>query len=86
MAWFARKQDSVAQESEEEVEAPRLPEPPVVNATGLRSAADHTAYLLSLVDPLPAFGMPLLEAWNQVMTEDVDSLVNVPACMSSTRS
>ena len=79
MAWFARKQDSVAQESEEEVEAPRLPEPPVVNATGLRSAADHTAYLLSLVDPLPAFGMPLLEAWNQVMTEDVDSLVNVPA-------
>ena len=80
MAWFARKQDAVEQESEAvTLDAPTLPAPPAVDAAGLRSAADHSSYLLSLVEPLPAFGMPLLEAWNQVMTEDIDSLVNVPA-------
>ncbi|MFT3888924.1 MAG: molybdopterin molybdotransferase MoeA [Arachnia sp.] len=80
MAWFARKQqEPFEQESEAVVfEAPKLPDPPAVDAAGLRSAADHVAYLLSLVEPLPSFGMPLLEAWNQVMTEDIDSLVNVP--------
>ena len=84
MAWFARKQDPVEQESEAVVlEAPTLPAPPAVDAAGLRSAADHSSYLLSLVEPLPAFGMPLLEAWNQVMTEDIDSLVNVPAASTA---
>ena len=84
MAWFARKQDPVEQESEAVVlEAPTLPAAPAVDAAGLRSAADHSSYLLSLVEPLPAFGMPLLEAWNQVMTEDIDSLVNVPAASTA---
>ena len=84
MAWFARKQDPVEQESEAVVlEAPTLPAAPAVDAAGRRSAADHSSYLLSLVEPLPAFGMPLLEAWNQVMTEDIDSLVNVPAASTA---
>ena len=81
MAWFARKkQESVVGEEEEVVvEEPRLPEPPTLDASGLRSVTDHMDYLLSLVQPLRPFGMSLLEAWDQVMCEDIDSMVNVPA-------
>ncbi|GAA4889420.1 molybdopterin molybdotransferase MoeA [Tessaracoccus lubricantis] len=76
MAWFGRKQqETVVEEIPEE---PRLPEPPALNASGLRSVADHTAYLLGLVEPLEPFGTPLLEAWDQVMCEDIDSMINVP--------
>ena len=76
MAWFARnKQEPVV---EEPVEEPRLPDPPAVDAAGLRSVADHTSYLLSLVEPLRPFGMTLLDAWDQVVCEDIDSMINVP--------
>lgn len=77
MAWFGRKkQDEVVEE--EIIEEPRLPEPPAADAQGLRSVADHTAYLLSLVEPLRPFGVALLEAWDQVLCEDIDSSINVP--------
>lgn len=49
-----------------------------MDANGLRSVADHVAYLLSLVSPLKPFGMGLLEAWDQVMCEDIDSMISVP--------
>lgn len=76
MAWFARnKQEPVA---EVEVEEPKLPDPPALDAAGLRSVADHTAYLLGLVEPLKPFGMTLLDAWDQVVCEDIDSMINVP--------
>ena len=79
MAWFARKkQEPVLGEEPEVVEEPRLPEPPTLDASGLRSVSDHTDYLLSLVQPLRPFGMSLLEAWDQVMCEDIDSMINVP--------
>ncbi len=66
-----------AQVDAEEV-APTLPKAPPLDANGLRSVADHVSYLLSLVSPLKPFGMGLLEAWNQVMCEDIDSMINVP--------
>ncbi|MDO5677765.1 MAG: molybdopterin molybdotransferase MoeA [Propionibacteriaceae bacterium] len=77
MAWFGgrKKNEPVVEEIPEE---PRLPEPPALNASGLRSVADHSAYLLSLVEPLEPFGTPLLEAWDQIMCEDIDSSINVP--------
>ena len=76
MAWFGRKsQEPVVEEIPEE---PRLPEPPALNASGMRSVVDHTDYLLSLVTPLEPFGTSLLEAWDQVMCEDIDSSINVP--------
>ena len=76
MAWFGRKsQEPVVEEIPEE---PRLPEPPALNASGMRSVVDHTDYLLSLVKPLEPFGTSLLEAWDQVMCEDIDSSINVP--------
>lgn len=76
MAWFGRKQQEPVEV--EEVEAPRLPEPPANNEAGLRSMQDHIDYLLGLVEPLRPFGMGLLEAWDQVVCEDITSLVDVP--------
>ena len=76
MAWFGRKQQEPVEV--EEVEAPRLPEPPANNEAGLRSMHDHIDYLLGLVEPLRPFGMGLLEAWDQVVCEDITSLVDVP--------
>ena len=78
MALFARKKPTVPVEAEVEEAAPALPEAPPLDANGLRSVADHVAYLLSLVTPLKPFGMGLLEAWDQVMCEDIDSMINVP--------
>lgn len=76
MAWFGRKhEEPVVEELPEE---PTLPVPPALNPSGLRSVADHSAYLLSLVQPLEPFGTPLLDAWDQVMCEDIDSMINVP--------
>lgn len=78
MAWFTRKKDDAALVEEAPAEELKLPQPPILDASGLRSAADHTAYLLSLVEPLRPFGMSLLEAWDQVACEDINSLINVP--------
>ena len=82
MAWFTRnKQEPVVvpEPVEAEIEeVPRLPAPPALDAAGMRSVADHTRYLLSLVEPLRPFGMSLLDAWNQVLCEDIDSMINVP--------
>lgn len=84
MALFGRKKSAPLIEAEVEVEVevddapPTLPEAPHLDANGLRSVADHVSYLLSLVSPLRPFGMGLLEAWNQVMCEDIDSMINVP--------
>ncbi len=77
MALFGRKKPRPVEEAPVE-EAPRLPAAPPLDASGLRSARDHREYLLSLVEPLKPFGMSLLEAWDQVMCEDIDSMINVP--------
>jgi molybdopterin molybdotransferase len=77
MAWFSRKHDAPVEV--EEVEELRLPDPPPLNDAGLRSMQDHIDYLLGLVEPLNPFGMGLLEAWGQVLCEDLESLVDVPA-------
>ncbi len=78
MAWFGRKKEAPLEVEEVEV-APSLPEPPPLNEAGLRSMQDHVDYLLGLVEPLNPFGMGLLEAWDQVLCEDLESLVDVPA-------
>lgn len=78
MAIFGRRKPTPVVVPEAEQTAPSLPEAPALNAEGLRSVGDHAAYLLSLVTPLKPFGMGLLEAWNQVMCEDIDTMINVP--------
>ncbi|MCC2592054.1 molybdopterin molybdotransferase MoeA [Tessaracoccus sp. OS52] len=77
MALFGRKKPAPVEEEVVE-EAPSLPPAPPLNETGLRTVADHTDYLLSLVEPLRPFGMSLVDAWDQVMCEDINSMINVP--------
>ena len=62
----------------EEFPVPTLPPPPEPDLNGLRRVQDHVEYLLELVEPLKPFGMSVLEAWNQVICEDIDSMINVP--------
>lgn len=78
MAMFGRKKPTPSVEEVVEDVPPTLPEAPPLDANGMRSVADHVTYLLSLVTPLKPFGMGLLEAWDQVMCEDIDSMINVP--------
>lgn len=77
MALFGRKKPAPIVEVQEE-EEPTLPPAPPLDAAGLRNATDHLDYLMSLVEPLRPFGMSLLEAWDQVMCEDINSMINVP--------
>lgn len=88
MALFGRKKSvslvpEVGEEEQVDVASPTLPEAPPLDANGMRGVADHVSYLLSLVSPLKPFGMGLLEAWNQVMCEDIDSMINVPPSNTS---
>ena len=57
---------------------PSLPEPPAPGADGLRSMADHRAYLLSCMEELPAFSQPLLDALGLCIAEDVSAAVSLP--------
>ena len=82
MALFGRKKPAPVVE-EEVAPAPTLPPAPALDAAGLRSVSDHCTYLLSLVEPLEPFGMSLLEAWAQVMCEDIDAMADVPPMSTS---
>mgnify|MGYP001691468400 FL=1 len=79
MALFGRRKH-VEEEPQnvEETPVPTLPPPPEPDLNGLRRVQDHVEYLLELVEPLKPFGMSVLEAWNQVICEDIDSMINVP--------
>ena len=79
MALFGRRKH-VEEEPQivEEIPVPTLPPPPEPDLNGLRRVQDHVEYLLELVEPLKPFGMSVLEAWNQVICEDIDSMINVP--------
>lgn len=63
---------------DEPVEEPSLPTAPEPNEAGLRTVADHRDYLLSLVEPLPPFGMALLDAWGLALCEDIRSETDLP--------
>lgn len=79
MRLFKRRQNAVEAEEQVEVEpAPTLPDPPAVDAKGRRSMAAQRDYLLSLVAPLPAFGMYLLDAWGSAVCEDIAADTLVP--------
>lgn len=81
MALFGRKK-KVEPEVEEET-GPILPPAPYEDANGLRRVSDHVDYLLRLVQPLKPFGMAVVDALDQVVCEDINSLINVPANSTS---
>ncbi|MDO5093339.1 MAG: molybdopterin molybdotransferase MoeA [Propionibacteriaceae bacterium] len=78
MALFGRKRhvEEEAPPVEEVVET--LPPAPEPDENGFRRVDDHVNYLLELVEPLRPFGMSVLEAWDQVICEDINSMINVP--------
>ncbi len=61
-----------------EVAVPALDGIPEVSDAGLRSMQDHRDFLLSKVEPLPPFGMALLDAWGLALCEDIQSPTHLP--------
>lgn len=79
MALFGRKRHVEQDEPQvEEVVVETLPPAPAPDENGLRRVDDHVSYLLDLVEPLRPFGMSVLEAWDQVICEDINSMISVP--------
>ncbi len=82
MALFGRRKKIEAEPPQEDT-GPILPPAPPSDAQGLRRVQDHVEYLLELVQPLNPFGMAVVEACGQVICEDINSLINVPADSTS---
>lgn len=81
MRLFGRKKqidDPVAEEP-----APQLPAGPEVGADGLRSMTDHRNYLLGLVEPLPPFGMQLLDALDLAICEEISAPRPLPVATTA---
>ncbi|WP_420174251.1 gephyrin-like molybdotransferase Glp [Luteococcus sp. OSA5] len=80
MALLRRKKKVVEEEQELVVSEPlpELSDPPAAGPDGLRVMEDHRDYLLSMVEPLPALGMNLLDAWGLAVCEELDSPVDLP--------
>ena len=79
MRLFKRRSEAIEVSVPVEPEpAATLPDPPGTDARGRRSVADERDYLLSLITPLPAFGMYLLDAWGTAVCEDIIADHNLP--------
>lgn len=78
MALFRRKKQTQTPVTEPAEPRVGLPSRPPVNVEGLRSVADHRAYVLSLVEELPAFGQDLLGARGQSLCEDLVADLSLP--------
>lgn len=65
---------------------PQLPPGPEVGADGLRSLADHRNYVLSLVEPLPPFGMQLLDALDLAICEEITAPAPLPRATTAAES
>ncbi len=77
MALFGRKKN-VEKPAPPQVEEAKLPPAPEPDENGLRRVEDHVDYLLNLVEPLKPLGLSVLDAWGQVICEDINSMINVP--------
>lgn len=76
MALFRRKAPS----PQVEPERPTLPvTAPAPGSDGLRSADDHRAFVLDLIEPLIPFGMSLLDAVGLSLTESIRADGDIPA-------
>ncbi len=83
MALFGRKK-KVAAPTDEAVPEPTLPEAPEPDGDGRRTVDAHRDYVLGLVQPLPPFGMALLDAWGLALCESVPAATDLPAFDSAT--
>ncbi|WP_026377755.1 gephyrin-like molybdotransferase Glp [Aestuariimicrobium kwangyangense] len=71
-----------------EVEPPKptLPQGPQVDQHGLRAFVAHRDYLLSLVEPLPPFGMQLLDALGLALCEEITAHSDLPRAALATEA
>ncbi|MGJ6980777.1 molybdopterin molybdotransferase MoeA [Aestuariimicrobium soli] len=71
-----------------EVEPPKptLPQGPETDEHGLRDHAAHRDYLLSLVEPLPPFGMQLLDALGLALCEEITAHSDLPRLSLATEA
>lgn len=81
MPLFGRKKKIVEPEIVEP--APTLPEGPEVDDEGLRSLRAHRDYILGLVEPLPPFGMQLLDALGLALCEQIKATSDLPRASMS---
>ncbi|HSN42465.1 MAG TPA: gephyrin-like molybdotransferase Glp [Propionibacteriaceae bacterium] len=77
MALFGRRK-TTEPDVVEQVEPRRLPAPPPNNPEGNRAMLDHRDYVVGLVEPLPPFGMQLLDAWDLALCEDIHAHTALP--------
>ncbi len=77
MGLFGRKKKVVPEPVVEEP-TPTLPALPEVDANGWRSWEDHRDWILDQVEPLPPFGMQVLDALGLCLCEDISSDVSLP--------
>ncbi|GAB3714833.1 molybdotransferase-like divisome protein Glp [Mariniluteicoccus flavus] len=76
MALFGRKKKTTAPVEEEP--KPTLPAPPASDENGLRPWEAHREYLLDQIEPLPPFGMQILDALGLSICEDIASDLDLP--------
>lgn len=77
MRLFGRKK-RVEAEPVEEPPAPTLPTPPEPNEHGYRDWQAQRDWILDQIEPLPPFGMQLLDALGLSLCEDIESDVSLP--------
>ncbi|MDO5681748.1 MAG: molybdopterin molybdotransferase MoeA [Propionibacteriaceae bacterium] len=77
MRLFGRKK-TVEPEPVEEPPAPTLPTPPPPNEHGLRDWTAQRDWILEQIQPLPPFGMHVLDALGLSLCEDIESDVSLP--------
>lgn len=78
MALFGRKKNQPAAPVVEEAPVETLPGAPAPREDGLRSMSAHRDYVLSLIEPLPSFGMKVLDAVGLPLTENLTAVQDIP--------
>lgn len=84
MPLFGRKKKEPIVEVE--LPKPTLPPGPDTDAHGLRDLFAHRDYVLSLVEPLPPFGMQLLDALGLAICEEITAHSDLPRFSLATES
>lgn len=84
MPLFGRSKDDHAAAPTPAPGPERLPSPPLVAESGIRTVEDHRDYLLSHISSLKPFGIGLLDAWGLTLCETIVADLDLPTFTSAT--